>query len=68
MKAVGGGATNYNILQNNGSAAHQVVMHVHFHIIPKNDSKGLGIEWKAGSLSNDAASQLLSKMHAAMKE
>ena len=29
------GATAYNILQNNGSAAHQVVMHVHFHIIPR---------------------------------
>jgi len=34
-KAVG--AENYNILQNNGSIAHQVVRHVHFHIIPKPD-------------------------------
>ena len=29
------GAKDYNILQNNGKEAHQVVMHVHFHIIPK---------------------------------
>src|SRR3990172_9144353 len=29
------GATAYNILQNNRPAAHQAVMHVHFHIIPK---------------------------------
>ena len=29
------GTEDYNVLQNNGSAAHQVVMHVHFHIIPK---------------------------------
>src|SRR5262245_56016227 len=35
------GATAYNILQNNGAAAHQAVMHVHFHIIPKLGSKGL---------------------------
>src|SRR5574342_775981 len=33
MKATG--ATAYNVLQNNGSAAHQAVFHVHFHIIPK---------------------------------
>src|SRR6476620_10156751 len=45
------GATAYNVLQNNGSAAHQVVMHVHFHIIPKYaDGSGLGIGWPAGKL------------------
>src|SRR5688572_21162813 len=27
------GATDYNILQNNGAPAHQAVFHVHFHII-----------------------------------
>ncbi|HVK72917.1 MAG TPA: HIT domain-containing protein, partial [Kofleriaceae bacterium] len=26
------GATAYNVLQNNGSAAHQAVHHVHFHV------------------------------------
>ncbi|MFM8874200.1 MAG: HIT family protein, partial [Phycisphaerales bacterium] len=25
------GAADYNVLQNNGAAAHQAVMHVHFH-------------------------------------
>jgi diadenosine tetraphosphate (Ap4A) HIT family hydrolase len=40
------GATEYNILQNNGSGAHQVVEHVHFHMIPKpNQAEGLGISW-----------------------
>lgn len=51
MKATGCRA--YNILQNNGSLAHQAVMHVHFHIIPKFDSgqgAGLGITWPAGKL------------------
>eukprot|EP00672_Neobodo_designis_P010195 CAMPEP_0174855786 /NCGR_PEP_ID=MMETSP1114-20130205/34215_1 /TAXON_ID=312471 /ORGANISM="Neobodo designis, Strain CCAP 1951/1" /LENGTH=147 /DNA_ID=CAMNT_0016090551 /DNA_START=64 /DNA_END=507 /DNA_ORIENTATION=- len=28
---------DYNVLQNNGEIAHQVVKHVHFHIIPKPD-------------------------------
>ncbi|KAI8921537.1 HIT-like domain-containing protein [Entophlyctis helioformis] len=37
---------NYNVLQNNGRLAHQAVDHVHFHIIPKTESEGLGIEWE----------------------
>ncbi len=44
------GATAYNILQNNGAEAHQVVDHVHFHIIPKFAENGLGIEWIPGEL------------------
>lgn len=47
------GCTSYNILQNNGAAAHQAVMHVHFHIIPKYDGQGLGLGWKPGSLDAD---------------
>ena len=40
------GATAYNVLQNNGPAAHQAVFHIHFHIIPKYpDGSGLGIGW-----------------------
>jgi histidine triad (HIT) family protein len=60
------GATDYNILQNNGSAAHQVVMHVHFHIIPKVGNDGLGIRWLAGKLDSGAARELVSKITAAL--
>ena len=56
------GATDYNILQNNGTAAHQVVMHVHFHIIPKLGDAGLGITWNPGELDADAATQLAAKI------
>ncbi len=60
------GATAYNVLQNNGSAAHQVVMHVHFHIIPKFDEAGLGLQWKPGLLESDTASALAQKIVEAM--
>jgi histidine triad (HIT) family protein len=49
------GARHFNILQNNGAPAHQAVMHVHFHIIPKYDDAGLGIEWRAGKLEDGEA-------------
>ncbi|MCJ1414590.1 Adenosine 5'-monophosphoramidase [Xylographa parallela] len=40
------GAEDYNILQNNGRIAHQVVDHVHFHMIPKpNTTEGLSMTW-----------------------
>jgi histidine triad (HIT) family protein len=62
------GATHYNILQNNGTEAHQVVMHVHFHIIPKMGDAGLGIGWRPTSLSSDEAVDLLERMHQALAE
>lgn len=53
------GATAYNLLQNNGPEAHQVVQHVHFHIIPKYpDGTGLGIGWPADSLAPAEGSAL----------
>jgi len=53
------GATAYNVLQNNGVAAHQAVMHLHFHIIPKyDDGRGLGLEWQPTQLGNLEAAAL----------
>ncbi len=47
------GATAYNVLQNNGSEAHQAVFHVHSHIIPRfPDGSGLGLGWTPGALSD----------------
>jgi histidine triad (HIT) family protein len=49
------GVRDYNVLQNNGTVAHQAVHHVHFHIIPKTSDAGLGIGWKPVSLDDGAA-------------
>jgi histidine triad (HIT) family protein len=60
------GATAYNVLQNNGPTAHQVVMHVHFHIIPRFAEAGLEIGWRPTSLAPPAAAELLAAMRAAL--
>lgn len=57
------GASAYNLLQNNGSAAHQAVMHVHVHIIPKYEGgEGLGLVWSPGKLESAAGTLLAGKI------
>jgi len=62
------GAKAYNVLQNNGLEAHQLVMHVHFHIIPKLEGRGLGIRWETGSLPPADAARLLERMHESLAD
>jgi histidine triad (HIT) family protein len=65
MKATG--ATAYNVLQNNGAAAHQAVFYVHFHIIPKFANGGLGLVWNAAKLDPQQGAELAKQIAAAMK-
>ncbi len=48
-------APAFNVLQNNGSEAGQVVQHVHFHLIPRRLGDGLGFRWNAGAYPQGAA-------------
>lgn len=61
------GVKEYNVLENNGANAHQVVEHVHFHIIPKpSHGEGLGIVWPARSLDQKAGTELAAKLRTAI--
>jgi histidine triad (HIT) family protein len=61
------GARQYNVLENNGSAAHQAIAHVHFHIIPKpNAIEGLGIGWPQQAFDQKAGGELAAKLRAAL--
>jgi histidine triad (HIT) family protein len=63
------GATEYNVLQNNGPGAHQAVFHVHFHIIPKPNAKeGLGLKWlaKPNGFDHAEAAKLAEAIRAAL--
>ena len=61
------GVKEYNVLENNGAGAHQAIAHVHFHIIPKpNSREGLGIGWPAKSLDREAAAALARKIAGAI--
>jgi diadenosine tetraphosphate (Ap4A) HIT family hydrolase len=60
-------AQDYNILQNNGRVAHQVVDHVHFHVIPKpNEKEGLGISWPQQQGNQDKLKKLREEIMAKM--
>lgn len=61
------GVKHYNVLENNGAAAHQTVAHVHFHVIPKpSHGEGLDLGWPAQALEQKAGSELAAKLRAAL--
>ncbi|KAL2853779.1 HIT-like domain-containing protein [Aspergillus pseudoustus] len=60
-------AGDFNILQNNGRIAHQVVDHVHFHMIPKpSNEEGLGIGWPTQATDMDKLKALYEEVKAKM--
>lgn len=62
------GVSEYNVLQNNGSGAHQAVFHVHFHIIPKpNPTQGLGVGWPAKALDRSEGETLTLEIQALLR-
>lgn len=53
----------YNVLQNNGRIAHQMVDHVHVHLIPKRDGNtGLGVRWPLDQNGADRVKEIHAKL------
>jgi len=52
------GCEGINVLQNNGPVAHQVVPHVHFHLIPRKAGDEFHFNWPAGTYPKGRIEQL----------
>lgn len=52
------GAQGLNIVQNNGAAAGQTVMHFHLHIIPRYDGDGQNLLWNPTAPSAEELTQI----------
>lgn len=61
------GAAGYNILNNNGRIAGQLVMHVHFHIIPRDQGGAFEFNWPAGEYAPGEAEALQAKIRLALE-
>jgi len=60
-------ADGYNVLSNNGSAAGQVVDHLHFHIIPRKTGDGVFTEWPSYRYKAGQIEKLVAKIRENLK-
>jgi len=51
-----------NVLQNNGAAAGQTVMHFHLHLIPRFDGDPLDFHWPTQAFSDEVLMELAEKI------
>ncbi len=56
------GAVGLNLIQNNGKAAHQFVMHFHMHIIPRFSNDSFGFNWNPGKYEEGEMQQMQKKI------
>ena len=65
QKAVG--AEGLNVLQNNGTVAGQIVMHVHVHLIPRWSDDGLKWPWPASQADPAELKQIADSVGSQLK-
>lgn len=51
-------ADGFNLVQNNGEAAGQTVMHFHLHLIPRYKNDGQHILWRPGTASQEELEEI----------
>lgn len=51
-------ADGFNLVQNNGEAAGQTVMHFHLHLIPRYKNDGQHILWRPGTVSQEELEEI----------
>jgi len=61
------GAEGFNFFQFNGSCAGQVVMHLHFHIIPRRPGDGVAFGWEQGKYGEGEMATLGARIRDALK-
>lgn len=59
------GAFGFNLAQNNGAVAGQVVNHLHFHLIPRHEAKELAL-WPGKSYAPGEAEAITEKLKQAL--
>ena len=55
-------ATGYNVFNNNGRCAGQLVEHVHFHIVPRNPGDGVFNRWPSGKYAPGRMEELAGRI------
>ena len=57
-------ADGLNVVQNNGAAAGQTVMHYHLHLIPRYENDGANILWKPTEVSQEELAKIRDEINA----
>lgn len=60
------GAEGFNVLQSNGPCAGQVVPHIHFHIVPRNEGDGIGLGFRPTEPVKDELGKTAEAIRAAL--
>ena len=56
------GCTGFNLVQNNGEAAGQTVMHFHMHMIPRYANGPQMVLWNPGKLDDTEKTEIIEKV------
>ena len=57
------GVTGYNLTENNGAVAGQIIPHLHFHVIPRHEGDG-HVTWMQSQYGPGEAEEILKKLTA----